>query len=165
MNIKIVSKLFYILPLAIFALSSLAAPHVARADIHSNVWSIDILKGPLISCTGAGAEGGTDSKNCTNLCDLVSTAANLVYFGIGIVIWIVTPIMFAWSGMLFLISRGSTERTGQARKMITGTVIGLLIVLCAYLIVSIFISVLGGPILGIGGFGGPACTVLLPVSP
>ncbi|MGC9598851.1 MAG: hypothetical protein ABSE18_00485 [Minisyncoccia bacterium] len=136
------------------ALFAIMAPYLAFAAINSNVWSPAILKGPLVTCTGAGG-GGTSS--CSNLCDLVSTAANVIYFGIGVVIWIIAPIMIAWSGIRLLISRGSPEKTSEARKMITSVVIGLLIVLCAYIIVYTFVHVLG--IIGIGGFGGPNCTV------
>jgi len=133
-------------------------PYVVFAcSANSNVWNISILKGPLITCTGAGTPGGTDAKNCQDLCDLVCTSSNVVYFAIGVVIWIIAPIMIAWSGIMLVISRGSPEKTGQARKMVTGVVIGLLIVLCAYLIVYTFVSVMG--ISGIGGFGNSACTI------
>lgn len=150
-------------------LAAVLMPSFALAGtINSNVWSVSILKGPLVTCTGTGTEAkilsdGTQipaSGPCLNLCDLVSTAANVVYFGIGVVIWIIMPILFAWSGILFMISGGSPERTGQAKKMITGTVIGLLIVLLAYVVIYTFVKVLG--ITGIGGFGGPACNVLPP---
>lgn len=149
-------KIGYVFPLLIILVLT-ALPYAASAAIRSNVWSIDILKGPLISCTGAGTPGGTDQKNCQSLCDLVSTVANVVYFGIGVVIWIVAPIMIAWSGILLMLSRGSTERASQARKMVTSVAIGLLIVLCAYLIVYTFVNVIG--IAGIGGFTNPTCTI------
>jgi hypothetical protein len=44
----------------------------------------------------------------------------------------------------------------SGKKTLTATVIGLAIVLCAYLIVNTTITVLG--IAGIGGFGNNACT-------
>lgn len=147
-------------------LSFLAAPSAAlaqsSANIHSNVWSITTLAGPLVTCVGAApAAGGTPTggvtQTCTSFCDLVATAANVVYFAITLVIWIIAPLMFLWAGILFMISTGSAERTGQARKMITGTVIGLLIVLCAYLIVTVFVGSLGTLSTYIGGFGTAAC--------
>jgi hypothetical protein len=143
----------------IFFLMLMLLPWLVFADCkaNSNVWNISILKGPLITCTGAGATGGTDNTNCQSLCDLICTSANVVYFGIGVVIWIIAPIMFAWSGILFILARGSPDKTSQAKKMITATVIGLLIVICAYLIVYVFVKTLG--ITGIGGFGTPSCTI------
>ncbi len=139
------------------ALFVIVTPYLAFAAINSNVWSPTILKGPLISCTGAGTAGGTDTKNCQNLCDLVSTAANVIYFGIGVVIWIIAPIMIAWSGIRLLIARGRPEKISEAHKMITSVVWGLVIALCAYIIVYTFIHVLN--ITGIGGFGTSACSV------
>ncbi len=120
----------------------------------SDVWNPTILRGPLVSCTGTG-EGGMPA--CQNLCDLICTSANVVYFGIGVVIWIVVPFMFAWGGILFMFSQGNPSRIEAARKMLTGVVIGLAIVLCAYLIVFTFVRVMG--ISGIGGFGADACIV------
>jgi Type IV secretion system pilin len=141
-------------------LALVLSPFLAFAcTMNSNVWNIAVLKGPLISCTGAGPTGGTDNKNCSDVCDLVCTAGNVVYFGIGVVIWIVLPIVFAWSGILLIISTGNPEQIGKAKKMLTAAVIGLLIVICAYLIVYTFLHVLGLTNV-IGGFGGSAaCTV------
>jgi hypothetical protein len=133
---------------------SLALPYVASAAINSNVWSPSILSGPLVTCTGNGV-GGTQ---CQNLCDLIATIANVIYYCIGVVIWIITPIMVAWAGILMLMSRGSPEKVSSARKMLTGIMLGLLIVLCAYLIVYTFVSVLGIQN-SVGGFGTAACTI------
>jgi hypothetical protein len=159
-------KILAALPLVLLVIFSLS-PAFAFADSNQpnyQVWNPTILKGPLVTCVGvqnpssAGTGGGKPLPQCTSICDLVSTIANVIYFSIGVVIWILVPIMVAWAGILFLISRGNSERTGQARKMITGVVMGLLICLCAYLIISIFVTALN---LGsqIGGFGGSAaCT-------
>ncbi len=156
-NLNTVQKFFFILPLALAVLSPFVTL-AASAPVNYNVWSPSILKGPLVTCTGTG--DGSVKYACESLCDLMSTFANVVYFFIGVVIWIVTPIMFAWSGILFILSRGNTGRTGEARKMITGTVIGILIVLCGYLIIYTFLSVLSNgnlAQLGVGGFGTSVC--------
>ena len=155
MNMK--KKVVYLLPL-IAILMAAALPYVASAEIHSNVWNPSIiLGGPLISCTGAGATGGTDNKNCADLCDLVSTAANVIYFGIGVVIWIIAPIMIAWSGISLILSQGNPEGITTARHRAERVAIGLLIVLCSYLIVYTFVKVFD--LIDIGGFGAPACSV------
>ncbi len=146
-------KTIYLLPLALMLLPTL----VLACTANSNVWNIKILQGPLITCTGAGATGGTDNKNCQSFCDLVCTVANVVYFSIGVVIWIIAPIMFAWSGLSIILSRGSPEKTSQAKKMLTATIIGMLIVICAYLIIYTFVKVVG--ISGVGGFGVDSCVV------
>ena len=149
---KVVGKWMLVLVLAAAA----ASPFIASAAINYNVWNPSILQGPLITCTGTGG-GSSGLPACQSLCDLMSTAINVVYFLIGFVIWVITPILVAWSGALFMLSQGNPGRQSDARKMVTGVAIGLLIVLCAYLIVYTFVSVLG--ISGIGGFGTTACPI------
>ncbi len=153
---KTKTKAIYLFPLALIVMAT-AMPFVASAAIKSNVWSPDILTGPLISCTGANTAGGTDSKNCQDLCDLVSTVANVIYFGIGVVIWIIAPIMIAWTGLSFMFGRGDPGAVTAARDRALRVVLGLFIVLCAYLIVFTFVKVLN--IAGVGGFSNPTCTI------
>lgn len=150
-------------------LTILMAPTLALAGTaNSNVWSPSILKGPLITCTGDGGSGpGGGTQACTSLCDLVATTANVIYFFIGVVIWIVAPIMVAVSGILFMISRGNPGKLEAAKKTITTTIVGLLIVLSAYLIVYTFVAALNeisGGQTNIGGFtsGSPAACVPSP---
>jgi Type IV secretion system pilin len=134
---------------------------VALASTTNNVWDVSILAGPLVTCTGTG--GGVPA--CQSLCDLVATVIHVVYFGIAVVIWIVTPIMFALSGIRFMMAGANPAQPtkedpgarAKAKKMLTGTVIGLVIVLCAYLIVFTFVTVLN--ISGVGGFSASTCTV------
>ena len=162
-------KFAYALPLIAVML-----PYVvfaaAQSSIHDNVWSINTLKGPLVTCWGApvtytnntSGNGFTTSTNpnaCHDVCDLVATTANVVYFGIGVVIWIIAPIMFAWSGISLMLSRGNPEAASGAKSRATRTVIGLLIVICAYIIVYTFVHVIGVAT-SIGGFGADACTIL-----
>ncbi len=156
-------KIILALPLVVLLASALALPYIASAAVNQDVWNPSILKGPLVTCAGGPVDMTTgtaqDNPNaCHSLCDLVATMANVIYFFIGVVIWIITPIMVVWAGILFMLSGGSPEKIGNARKMLTGIVIGILIVLCAYLIVYTFVNVLQ---IGnwIGGFGTSVCTI------
>ncbi|HEX4104550.1 MAG TPA: hypothetical protein VHZ04_03730 [Candidatus Paceibacterota bacterium] len=156
---SIYKKVLVAIPL-IFLLAPALALAVTPGQPNYAVWNPSILAGPLVTCTGtggSGSSGGTSLPACTSLCDLLNTIANVIYFMIGVVIWILTPIFVAWAGIRFMLSRGNSEGISSARKMITGLVIGLLITLCAYLIVSVFVSVLN---LGsyIGGFGTAICS-------
>src|SRR5690242_8314340 len=108
-NLTTRQKVVLLIPL-LFAVASPFVAFAASAPVRSNVWSISILKGSLVTCTGTGS--GTVKYACENLCDLISTVANVVYFFIGFVIWIVTPIMFAWSGILFMLARGNPGKLG-----------------------------------------------------
>lgn len=131
--------------------SSLAATNPANM----NVWNPAILKGPLITCTGTGAGG---FPPCQNLCDFVTTFINVVYYFIGVVLWVLTPIMFAWAGLSLALSQGSSEARSAAKNRMLRVVYGILITVCAYLIVATFVAVLN--ISGVGGFSNPTCVVL-----
>lgn len=162
-------KFFQIVPLVLILVSSLAVPVLASAQappqaantaiINNNVWDINILKGPLVTCVGATGTNLPEKNTCSSLCDLIGQIAHIIYFMIAVVIWILTPIFVAVAGITFMMSRGNPERASQARKMITGLVIGLAITLCAYIIVYTFVSVFGLSQY-IGGFGGAAaCSI------
>lgn len=149
-------KFLQTLPLLVALIPTFAVPIAAHAAVNNNVWDPTILKGPLVTCVGASTSTLPVQQTCADLCDLVGQVAHVIYFMIAVVIWILTPIFVVWAGILFIMSRGSTEMTGQARKMIRGLVIGLAIALCAYIIIHTFVSVLN--IAGIGGFSNPACS-------
>jgi len=130
---------------------------LAFAANNTNVFDPSILAGPLVSCTGnpiiLGTNGATstNANACVSLCDLIQTFENFVYFGIGVVIWIIAPILFAWGGIMYMMSRGKPEGISSASKILTGTLVGLLIVLCAWLLVNTVVTSL--KITGVGGFG------------
>lgn len=160
-------KILQALPLVLALLPTFAIPSFAlAATVNNNVWNPTILAGPLVVCTGnlTNVNGGQASNPCTSLCDLIAEFAQVTYFMIGVVIWILAPIMIAWAGISMLMARGNPEKASQARKMVTAVVVGLLIVLCAYLIVYTFVSILNsipGSTFGnyVGGFGGNAACV------
>lgn len=52
-------------------------------------------------------------------------------------------VMFVYGGILFLISGGSSDKVGQAKKIIVAAVVGLLIVFASYMIVSFVLGALG----------------------
>ncbi|HUZ92916.1 MAG TPA: hypothetical protein VNG29_02860 [Candidatus Paceibacterota bacterium] len=85
----------------------------------------------LVSCTGL---------TCTSLCDLLQTIENILSFGESVVIFIATPVLFAWGGITIMIASGDPSRLQQGKKILTGTLIGLLITLTAYIIVATFVN-------------------------
>lgn len=85
----------------------------------------------LLSCTGA---------TCHSLCDLIQTFVNVTYFGITLVLFIAAPILFAWGGIMLIISGGNPGKTGEAKKILTGTLIGVVIVLSAFIIIKLFVD-------------------------
>jgi hypothetical protein len=138
-------KLFYILALAVIIFPSLVLVAHAYTTPTIPYWATN----GLISCTGNGANG---TNTCSSLGDLVDTAINIIYFGITIALLVIMPIMFAWGGLMYMFSRGKPEGISKATGILTGALIGLLIVLCAWLIINTFANVLGIQNY-IGGFG------------
>ena len=161
---------FTIILLAALSLFSLliplAAPSLAlaaTAPLKTNVFNPTILAGPLTICVGAPStnSGSNNLPTCSNLCDLVAQIAQVIYFAIAVVIWIITPIMAAVGGIMIMLGGASPEMVGTGKKSITGAVWSLIIVLCAWLIVYTFVGAFGGLSKYIGFFpGGPAtCSV------
>ena len=141
----------------------IAMPSIAFADpnaINSSVFIPTILAGPLTVCIGMS--GGT-LPACSNLCDLVAQIANIIYYMIAVVIWIVVPILVAVGGIMIMLGGANPGMIETGKKTITGAVWGLVIVLCAWLIVFTFVGAFGNLGKYIGGFGGTsgqaACSV------
>jgi len=87
---------------------------------------------PFVSCSGT---------SCTT-CDIFETGQRVIYFGMTMILFVLAPIMIVIGGMMMLIAGGSEERFSSGRRMATGAVIGILIALCAFLIVNFAVTTL-----------------------
>jgi hypothetical protein len=146
---------------AVLALAP-ALTFAAHLPVNQKVWDPTILAGPITVCSGNYINAGVkyQNANCQDLCDLFAQIIAIIYYIMGVGIWIIVPIMVLWGGVTLMLSQGNPAKTGEARKMITGAIIGVAIMLCAYLIVSAFLGFLSLTN-NAGGFGGTAaCTVL-----
>ncbi len=152
---RIGDRKYILLPLIVFVLAAYCLPLFASASVNNhatnNVWDPRILQGPLVVCTGDGSGGFP----CESLCDFLYQSVHVLYFAIAVIIWIVAPILIAWSGISLIMSRGNPEAQTNAKNRVTRIVLGLLIALSAYLIIATFVSVLH--ISGVGGFGAGIC--------
>jgi len=54
-------------------------------------------------------------------------------------------LMFIYGGIMFLVSSGSSEKVTQAKQIIIGAVIGLIIVFASYTIIQFVFDALGIP--------------------
>lgn len=137
--------------------SSIALPLVASAAYSTpNLWGNPPgFWGPLVSCTGNYLSGDTGSQ-CKSLCDLINTAVNIVYFLISVALFIIAPLSVAVGGIMIMLAGANPGMLESGKKVLTGAVIGVIIVLCAYLVIATILSVLN--ITAIGGFGGATCT-------
>ena len=74
--------------------------------------------------------------------DFIVLAVNVSRWILGIV-GSLTLLMFIYGGTMFLISAGSSDKIGEARKIITAAVVGLLIVLASFLIIKFVLASMG----------------------
>ena len=101
------------------------------------------LPGRIVTCDGTSVGGGTD---CT-ICDLAKLAQNIINTGIFVAVFL-SAILFAYAGWLY-ISNEALDEVGRAKKIFLDVVLGLSILLGAWLVVDTLIrTILGG-----SGFG------------
>lgn len=86
-----------------------------------------------------------DGPDCT-ICDLATLAQNLINSGIFIAIFL-SAILFAYAGWLY-ISNEAISAVDRAKKIFLDVVLGLVLILGAWLLVDTLMKVLLG-----GGFG------------
>ena len=122
-------RLFLLTPLVL----AMILPTAALAAPSFPYW------GPLVSC-GPGTGG---AQTCTSLCDLLYTGQNVLYFAMSVALLILGPVMIVVGGLMIATSAGSEERIKTGRKVITGAVIGVLIMLAAYVIIASFLRAVG----------------------
>ena len=97
-------------------------------------WAFTALAAdPLVPC---GREG-TPACNLCHFWQLINNVINFLVFDIAAPLGVV---MILIGGVIFLTSAGSEERIGQAKKILTNTIIGLVIVFCAWLLVDSLIK-------------------------
>jgi hypothetical protein len=100
----------------------------------------------IVTCTGAG---GAHPCTCK---DLVTTAQNVLYTGIYLAVFL-SAVLFAWAGWKLLTGKTMGEHSAidQGKKIIWNVMIGLVIILAAWLIVNTLFSALTNS-RGIGSF-------------
>lgn len=143
MNKKAGALIFLVSLLAILALPLFA---VAANNNATGIpyWGV----GGLISCTGsvpvAGVSGGNPAglPTCTSLCNLIQTFVNIIFFIMTLCLFVLAPAMFAVGGVMMMVSGANPEMLSKGKSVLLGTVIGIAITLCSYLLVATFVSVL-----------------------
>lgn len=94
------------------------------------------------NATGVGTTSKPYEHGDYSLDDIMAIAIGASRWILGIV-GSLALLMFIYGGFTFLISAGSSEKIGQARKIIIAAVIGLLIVFSSYLIIKFVLQSLG----------------------
>lgn len=125
--------------------------------MRSLIFSAIILLTPAFAQAQLVTCGGTD---CT-FCDFASTVNNVIQFIITVMI-LIAVLMLVVAGFKLVTSRGNTSAAEAAKKMIFNVVIGIVIVLAAWVLVDTIIKALAGSDLGVwnpiecGGMNAPA---------
>lgn len=74
-----------------------------------------------------------------NSADLQQLIINVIVFIRDISI-VIAVLFILWGGFLILTSGGSSDRLGKGKKSITAAIVGIVIVLAAWLAINIFIT-------------------------
>ncbi|MGD1003727.1 MAG: hypothetical protein ABR884_04115 [Minisyncoccia bacterium] len=123
--------------------------------------------GPIVWCTGdylpnaqqpnqQVAVNGSAPAACTNLCDLIGTAINVIYLLMSIALFFIAPVLMVWGGVTMMFAGANPGSLETGKKILTGTVIGIAIVLCSYLLINTVLGAL--QVTAIGGFNGNSNT-------
>ncbi len=148
-------------PFASFAAQNQSGGNVSYST--PSLWPTGFW-GPIVWCTGSSIATGNPAVSptpntagqipptCTNLCDFIGTFINAVYLLFSIGIFILTPVLLVWGGVMIMNAGANPGMLETGKKILTGTVIGIAIILCAYLLVSTILSILS--VTSVGGFNG-----------
>ncbi len=139
----------------------MAFPFAASAATMPSIWPTGWW-GPIVSCTGNYIPNspqipvnGSQPKPCTSLDDLVQTLLNALSLLMSIALFIIAPILVAVGGIMLMMGGANPEMLGRGKSILTGTVIGAVIILSSYLIISTVLTAFG-VVQCFGGFG-PGC--------
>lgn len=124
----------------LFIAGSLAVPHLVHAGIP--------FFGPII-------------PNNNNVCPaswgmFITVINNVISLLITIAIVFIAPLMIAWSGFLMVVNQGNAGKIAEAKKILTNTIVGIVISLAAWMIVDAIMAVLYNP----GAAGGTWSTLI-----
>jgi hypothetical protein len=97
---------------------------------------------PLLD-SGSYSSGCINSGSCT-LNDFVMIAVRVSQIILGIT-GSLALLFFIYGGVMFLISGGSSERVTQAKNIIIGAAVGLVIVFTSFMIIQFVFTALGIP--------------------
>lgn len=92
----------------------------------------------LVACTGV---------NC-NFCSLAQTVDNVIEWLIAFMV-VVAVILLAYAGIRMVISAGDTGAVQEAKTLFTNVVIGIIIILAAWMIVDTILKALTGSDMGV----------------
>jgi len=114
-------------------LFSLAIPFIASAGVFWH-WGDS-----LVPATA-------QNQQATSVCQLIELGLNIIKFGFTLAVEIIGPIAIAIGAFYIMTAGGSPDRFKKGQQTILYAVIGMILALASYTILSLFIWILlGGP--------------------
>jgi hypothetical protein len=104
---------------------------------------------PLITY-GALVPCGNEGQLMCNACFFVNMMQGIMVWLVGIMIAVIT-FVFAWAGLKIVMSGGESGSISEARSMMTNAVVGLIILLSAWLVVDTVLKIIVESRTGDGG--------------
>jgi len=137
-------------------------PEVCKCPLGDCVGEYEKLKGGLVPCGRMCNDPCTKECECCpcTLCHLFVLFKKIVDFITIDVLFPLAVLMIVVGGVMFLTAAGDPGRIGNAKKMLTATVIGLLIIFLAWLIVDtiiMFLTPAGSPFQNWSTINCPIC--------
>lgn len=87
---------------------------------------------------GCRGDGLSIIENCQGP-QLLELFANIIQFMIDIA-FVIAVVMVLWGGILLMVSGGNEDRVKRGRKALTGAIVGLVIVLVAWIVINTIIT-------------------------
>lgn len=115
-------SLLFLTPIILVGIA-LFLPHIVNAQ------------STIVPCDGVDVPCGFTS--------FITLIQNLINFAIKYIIIPIGAIIFAYVGFLFLTSGGSAETRKKAKNILIKVIIGIVVILAAWLIVSTILTVFG----------------------
>lgn len=113
----------------VFVLGSFALPHLAQASIP--------FFGPIIPAGNNVCPAGWGM--------LMTVVNNIIEFLLTLAIVFVAPLMIAYAGFTYVAYSGNPGKRSEANKMLTNTIIGIVVALASWMIVDAVMAVLYNP--------------------
>lgn len=101
---------------------------VITISLTSSVFALDLGTGLVKDA--AGQAGYDKNTNDTTLAELIGTIIKAALTLVGVIF----TFLIAWAGNMWLGARGNEDEIEKAKKIITGSAMGLIITLAAYTI-------------------------------
>lgn len=103
--------------------------------------------GPIIPNEQIVVNGVTTNQNvcAAGWGMLIMVINNIISLLITLAIVFVAPLMIAYSGFLLVVSQGDSGKRTEARKILTNTIVGIVIALAGYMIVAAIMAALYDP--------------------